>query len=199
MTTCSGRNASGFETQHPLMLLKADLAARKDTVSPKQVKRYSQSLGKPNIGKKPLWANLEFQVMQIHRDKTFVSDLESGAMPGMLIKPCSLRNGDMQQRIGSPRADVRPNRIPGLLHLASHGDNWRQPALDGLVSQDGRWHPPASALQDRIAILYSWNADDQRQGLLQCLDYEYRQHRQERRQEGSTGYPELSRASWGEI
>ncbi len=199
MTTCSGRNASGFETQHPLLLLKAELEARKDTVSSKQVTRYSQSLGKPNLGQESLWANLEFQVMQIHWDKTPVPDLESSAMPCTIVKPCSLRNGDMQQRIGSPRADVRPNRIPGLLHLASHGDNWRQPALDGLVSQNVRWHPPSNVLQDRIAILYSWNAEDQRQRLVKCLDWEYRQHRQERRQEGSTGYPELSRASWGEI
>jgi hypothetical protein len=41
MTTCNGKHASDFKTLHPLMLLKADLAARKDTVSPKQVKRDS--------------------------------------------------------------------------------------------------------------------------------------------------------------
>jgi hypothetical protein len=34
--------------------------------------------------------------------------------------------------------------------------------------------------------------------LLQCLDRVYRKHRQDRRQEGITGYPELSRVSWGE-
>jgi hypothetical protein len=46
------------------MLLKADLEARQDTVSPKQVKRYSQSLGKSNPGQESLWANLELQVRE---------------------------------------------------------------------------------------------------------------------------------------
>lgn len=117
MTTCRGRNASGFETQHPLILLKADLEARKDTVSPKQVKRYSQSLGKSNLGQVSLWANLGFKVMQIHRDKTPVPDLESGAMPCTIVKPCSLRNGSMQHCIGSPQIGVCRNRIPGLVQL----------------------------------------------------------------------------------
>ena len=146
-------NTSCFETQHRLLLLKADLEARKDTVSPNQVKRYYQSLGKPNLGQEPLWTNLEFQVMQIHWDKT---------------------------------------PIPGL----ENGNDRRQPSLDGLVLQDVRWHPTSSALQDRIAILYAWNADDQRQRLLKCLDREQRQHRHDRRQAGIADYPELSRVMW---
>jgi hypothetical protein len=62
------------------LLPKAALEARQDTVSPKQVKPYSRPLGKSNLGQAPLWTNVEFQVMKIHRDKIIVPDLERGAI-----------------------------------------------------------------------------------------------------------------------
>src|SRR4029450_2857235 len=99
------------------LLLKADLEVRQDTVSPKQVKRYAQPLGKPNFGQESLWANLEFQVMQVHWDKTPVSNLESGAMPCTIVQPCSLRNGSIQQCVSSPRIDICGNQIPVISQL----------------------------------------------------------------------------------
>src|SRR5215831_9409661 len=129
--------------------------------SPEQVKRYSQPLGKANFGQEPLWTNVEFQVMQIHRDKTLIPDLEGGAMPCTIVKLCSLRNGGMQQCVGSPRIDICRNRIPGLVQLEPYGNDGRQPSLDALVAKDVYRHLLSSALQDRVEILCPWDAEDQ--------------------------------------
>jgi hypothetical protein len=163
--------AFAFETQHALVLLKADLEARKDSVSPQQVKRYSQPLRKANLGQESLWANLEFKVMQVHRDKAPAPDLERGATPCTVVKSYALCNSGMQQRISGPRIDVCPNRIPGFLQLEPYGDNWRQPALDGLIAKDVCWPPPSSTLQDRVEIRCMGDAEDQRHWGQTCLGH----------------------------
>ena len=109
-----------------------------------------------------------------------------------------MRNGSgLAREIGLDSCKKIGARIK-IVELEPHGDDRRKPALDGFVAKDVCWHPPSSILQDRVEILCSGDAEDQWRRLLQCPDRVYRKHRQDRRQEGITGYPELSRVSWGE-
>src|SRR5947207_15302154 len=100
--------------------------------------------------------------MQVNRDKTPVSHLEINEGSGAVCKPCPTCDVGMQQGIGCSRIDIHPNRVPGLVQPEPHRDHWCKPSLHRFVAKDMQWHPRRLLLENRLQILWPWDAEDER-------------------------------------